>query len=123
MPNESNDLENSEGELLGKESSFDDPQQIFLHKRGLDDLKSTQKLHCDDKELASDVLSCDSNSVALSVVFDQDFGLIGSTSPPSVSPPAIPDLGTTEEVDYANPFYVSLDTSDNPSHVAITDGD
>jgi hypothetical protein len=82
----------------------------------------TRILDCDDDEFESDVSSFDSDSVALSVIVDQDLGLVGNTIAPSVSPPPIPDI-QTEEVDYEKCFYNSINTSDNWSHVATADGD
>ena len=108
--------------LCDTTSLVDDPEVLFLRKRLFDDLTRTRTLDCDDDEHESDVSSFDSDSVALSVIVDQDLGLVGSTIPPSATPPPIPDI-ETEGVDYDNCFYASIDTSDNWSHVATADGD
>ena len=73
-------------------SHVDDPEVIFLRKRLFDDLTRTRTLDCDDQDVGSDISSYDSDSVALSVIVDQDLGLVGGTVPPNFSPPPIPGL-------------------------------
>ena len=81
--------------LCNSTSNVDDPEVIFLRKRLFDDLTRTRTLDCDDEveeEAISDISSYDTDSVALSVIVDQDFGLVGDTIPPNISPPPVPDL-------------------------------
>ena len=54
----------------------------------------TRLIDCDDTciENRSDVDSQNSDSVALSVIVDQDLGLIGDSIPPTISPPQVPQL-------------------------------
>ena len=81
--------------LCNSTSNVDDPEVIFLRKRLFDDLTRTRTLDCDDEveeDAISDISSYDTDSVALSVIVDQDFGLVGDTIPPNISPPPVPDL-------------------------------
>ena len=80
--------------LCNSTSNVDDPEVIFLRKRLFDDLTRTRTLDCDDEveeDAISDISSYDTDSVALSVIVDQDFGLVGDTIPPNISPPPVPD--------------------------------
>ena len=57
----------------------------------------TRTLDCDeDDDYKSDCYSFDSDSVALSVIIDQDLGLVGDTLPPNLNPPPIPELKTKD---------------------------
>ena len=78
----------------------------------------TRTLDCDDEveeDAISNISSYDTDSVALSVIVDQDFGLVGDTVPPNISPPPVPDL-LNENIHNAN-YNIDtwLDTWTNPS--------
>ena len=97
-----------------------DAEHILLHRRIFDDFVRTKTVDCDDGEddNLSDVSSVGSaDSVALSVIIDQDFGLIGITTPPCVSPPPVP-FGVLEEVEYkfedSEPSGTSLTSTQVP---------
>ena len=98
------------------------PDLTFLRRRLFDDLNRTRTLNCDDDETESDVSSDGSDSVALSVIIDQDLGIAGITTPPSVSPPPLP-LVTTGGDDYNGGFYGTVSTIDNYSPLTTVDGD
>ena len=104
--------------LRNATSNVDDPEVIFLRRRLFDDLTRTRTLDCDDEveeDAISNISSYDTDSVALSVIVDQDFGLVGDTVPPNISPPPVPDL-LNENIHNAN-YNIDtwLDTWTNPS--------
>ena len=102
-------------------SHVDDPEVIFLRKRLFDDLTRTRTLDCDDQDVGSDISSYDSDSVALSVIIDQDLGLVGGTVPPDISPPPIPGL-KNEDIDLRASNELSTNKLNSWSNTTILDG-
>ena len=99
-------------------SNVDDPEVIFLRRRLFDDLTRTRTLDCDDEveeDAISNISSYDTDSVALSVIVDQDFGLVGDTVPPNISPPPVPDLLNENIHNQKYNIDTWLDTWTNPS--------
>ena len=103
------------------ESHVDDPEVIFLRKRLFDDLTRTRTLDCDDQDVGSDISSYDSDSVALSVIVDQDLGLVGGTVPPNISPPPIPGL-KTEDIGFRTSKEFSINKINDWSNTTLLDG-
>ena len=104
--------------LCNTTSNVDDPEVIFLRKRLFDDLTRTRTLDCDEVEEdddISDISSYDTDSVALSVIVDQDFGLVGDTVPPNISPPPVPDILNENVHNIKYNIDTWLDTWTNPS--------
>ena len=98
-----------------------DPEVIFLRKRLFDDLTRTRTLDCDDQDAGSNISSYDSDSVALSVIVDQDLGLVGDTIPPNISPPPIPDL-KNENTECPKFNDISIDKTDTWSITKFLNG-
>ena len=103
-------------------SYVDDPEVIFLRKRLFDDLTRTRTLDCDDQDVGSDASSYDSDCVALSVIVDQDLGLVGGTVPPNISPPPIPGL-KNEDIDRSSYKDFSINKADAWCNTTIQGGD
>ena len=104
--------------LRNATSNVDDPEVIFLRRRLFDDLTRTRTLDCDDEveeDAISNISSYDTDSVALSVIVDQDFGLVGDTVPPNISPPPVPDLLNENIHNKKHNIDTWLDTWTNPS--------
>jgi hypothetical protein len=102
-------------------SQLNDPEVIFLRKRLFDDLTRTRTLDCDDQDVGSDISSYDSDSVALSVIVDQDLGLVGGTVPPNITPPPIPGL-KFEDIGFSASKEFLINKLNTGSNTTILDG-